>query len=174
MITKIGDDERKIWEKAYYAFRENGDTQLGIFRDAVELTDGSLMVLGGVSPLPGQGWDVLLARLDADGCLEPGCGVLNDVTELLTSTNEGIGSTSIQIYPNPSRQHADITIDIDPGWISDIHLTLKVYNMQGQLLVTNTIEHKRHTLAIPDQSGLLFVTIEREGEVLYTQRLIRL
>jgi len=42
-ISKISPDESKVWEKVYYAWRENGvDEQLGWFTDAVELNDGSI------------------------------------------------------------------------------------------------------------------------------------
>jgi len=126
-ITKAGDDESQIWERAYYAFRENGDTQFGRFRDAVELEDGSLMVLGGVSPLPGQGWEVLLARLDADGCLEPDCGVFNDITSYLTSTKT-IDKIDLEIYPNPVVDELQIEI-------GEIPEKIEIYDLGGRLLI---------------------------------------
>jgi len=46
--------------------------------------------------------------------------------------------------------------------------------MHKELLISNILKDKRQTLAIPDQSGLLFVTIERDGEVIHSQKLIRL
>lgn len=154
-ITKIADDESKIWERAYYAFRENGDTQFGRFRDAVELQDGSFMVLGGVSPLPGQGWDVLLARLDSDGCLEPGCGVFNDVTAFLTSTSN-IQEIDFEVYPNPVRDELKIEMAGTPDRI-------EIYDLSSKLVL---IEKKSNSINVVDlDKGIYIVKVIVKGKV---------
>lgn len=82
--------------------------------------------------------------------------------------------TKVNIYPNPSIQNADLTIEVDGDFLTDINPVIKVYNAQGQLLISNALRNKRQTMVMPDQSGLLFITIDRDGEVIHSQKLIRL
>ncbi|MDF1695369.1 MAG: T9SS type A sorting domain-containing protein [Saprospiraceae bacterium] len=82
--------------------------------------------------------------------------------------------TKFNIYPNPSIQNADLTIEVDADFLSEINPVFKVYNAQGQLLIANTLRNKQQTVVMPDLSGLLFISIERDGAVLHSQKLIRL
>lgn len=155
-ITKIASDESKVWEKAYFAWRENGvDEQLGWFSDAVELNDGSIMALGTIRPVAGQPSETLLCRLDADGCLEPGCGVFNDITSYLTSTNSVV-NVDFDIYPNP----AAATLNIKMNGLPD---KIEIYALSGQLMMVdqNTLIVNIEEL----QKGIYFIKVYMDGQV---------
>lgn len=51
---------------------------------------------------------------------------------------------------------------------------IKIYNAQGVNLTEDEIQNKRQILSIPDHKGLLFVTVERDGEIIHSQKLVRL
>jgi len=126
-ITKVGDDESKIWERAYYSFKEDSeDTHSGWFTDAVELSDGSYIVIGRITLNASNSKTTVIARLDADGCLEPDCGVFNDITEYITSSSD-IPSIDFEIYPNPVLDILEIKIEGVPELI-------EIYDLRGRLV----------------------------------------
>lgn len=155
-ITKIADNESKIWERAFYSFKDDGeDTHFGWFNDAVELNDGSFIVIGSMLLNPSQPITTIIARLDSDGCLEPGCGVFNDVTELLTSTKT-IERLDFEIYPNPVVDNLEIKMKGTPE-------TLEIYNLNGQLI--NSIENTKSIEVDDLQKGIYLVKVFMDGKI---------
>lgn len=80
----------------------------------------------------------------------------------------------VKIYPNPSFNSTDISVVIDEDILSEIKPILRVYNAQGGLLTTQYLNNKVQAVSIPDYIGLLFVTIENEGQIVHKQKLIRI
>ena len=115
-INKISTDGELLWEHVYYDLEDDGDAQYGSFRDAVELEDGSFIVVGHIDRGPLDPREILIARLDADGCLTPDCPLLNDVSDLLSSTND-VPFEDFVIYPNPVRDMINIRMDSSPSKI---------------------------------------------------------
>jgi len=86
----------------------------------------------------------------------------------------GESSSLVNIYPNPSVHNSDITLEIDVDILAEYDYDIKVYSAQGDFLMEDKIRYKRQILSISDHKGLLLVTVERDGEIIHTQKLIRL
>ncbi|MDF1695370.1 MAG: T9SS type A sorting domain-containing protein [Saprospiraceae bacterium] len=155
-ITKIADDESKIWERAYYSFKDDGeDTHFGWFNDAVELNDGSFIVIGRIILNANNSKTTVIARLDSDGCLEPDCGVFNDVTELLTST-QTIEKIEFEIYPNPVEDNFTIKMEGTPEKV-------EIFNLSGQLI--KEAEYTK-SIGLDDMpKGIYLVKIFMDGKI---------
>jgi len=97
----------------------------------------------------------LLARLDADGCLEPGCGVFTDITELLTNTKT-IERIDFEIYPNP-------VIDVLKIKMEEVPEKIEIYNINGQLIKSAEITKSIDIEDIP--KGIYLVKIFMEGKI---------
>lgn len=82
--------------------------------------------------------------------------------------------TSLSVYPNPSVHNSDITLEIDVDILAEYEYDIKIYSAQGVLLMEDEIKNKRHTLSLSDHKGLLFVTVELDGEIIHSEKLIKL
>lgn len=80
----------------------------------------------------------------------------------------------IDIYPNPSVSNSEVMVELVSDLFSDRPLSIRIYTGQGVLIMEDKLINKRQILSISDHKGLLFVTIEREGEVIHSQKLIKL
>ena len=133
-ITQVNEDMSKEWERAYYAIEEDGNnTQLGSLRDAVELSDGSIIAIGWIKQGPLFPFEILIMRLDEEGCLTLDCPVLNNITEVLSSSTE-IARIDFDIYPNPVSNILTVQA-------STIPQKIEVYGIDGSMhLVTEETE----------------------------------
>ena len=57
---------------------------------------------------------------------------------------------------------------------ADLGFIIAGSSAQGDFLMEDKIRNKRQILSISDHKGLLLVTVERDGEIIHTQKLIRL
>lgn len=103
-IIKLSPDGEKIWERAYLEFGENGENKNGLIYDLEELDDGSILAIG---QQYNQNGDILIMRLDAEGCLMDGCGQNVEFTDV-----EDLIHEEILIYPNPVSDLLHIEADI--------------------------------------------------------------
>jgi hypothetical protein len=106
-MFKIDQNMDSVWFRTYWhpeEMTEWGSTQILDF-DTVE--GGGFVCTGIVTRASQQDQDELwLMRLDAFGCLEPGCQNVN-VSEIVIGFEN-----SMKVFPNPVRDHATVQFDI--------------------------------------------------------------
>lgn len=120
-IAKISTEGDLIWERGFIQFDGQGEMKRGLLFDVEELDDASLLVLGQQSNDNG---DILIMKLNAEGCLEDDCGLHNmftDVNDLV------IGQSEVNVYPNPAQDDLYIDTEIEFQMI-------KVYDAKGNLV----------------------------------------
>ena len=112
-IFRMNSNAELLWERIVTDIR--GDPTRNVFADVIEDDDGNLVIAGYmdnvVDSIAQTSDNIWLIRLDADGCLAPGCGD----RQVITATDEPVVAQEqeeILIYPNPVDQQ--LTIDISP------------------------------------------------------------
>lgn len=87
------------------------------------------MVIGRIILNANNSKTTVIARLDSDGCLEPDCGVFNDITLYLTST-KSVVNVDFDIYPNPVAATLNIKMDGLPD-------KLEIYALSGRQMIVD-------------------------------------
>lgn len=129
-------------EVAYGSFFLNDTLYLGTLQDSVfpVIISGSTAQLGNPIPFPSNNFT------DMASCQE---------TESTTSISE-YPNTKIKIFPNPTRGHLMLPLDIERSSIS-------VYNSQGQLI--KPIFNGKILDLTEQPSGMYFIKINSEGSL---------
>jgi hypothetical protein len=111
-IFKITKEGQFLWEKAFYNERPILDFVNGYLSDVVEMENGDLMAVGRIDnyleydPVVFQGRpdpDILIIRMDANGCIDPKCETITKIESTVSTTqhHETTAYTAF-LFPNPS------------------------------------------------------------------------
>ena len=158
-IIKISADGEKIWDHIYYDFENKGKVvEQGTFNDAIELDDGSFIVVGNMNQGPGLPTDVLIARLDSEGCLMEECPLENNVSDILSDVNSLDKSKSVTIYPNPVENILRIDSEEIPN-------SFEVITLSGTVVKKDTNTQQLDVSALPKGMYLLKVYFNEGIEV---------
>ena len=128
------------------------------------LDDGSMIISGNVflllaPTLAPLGSTPFVFKLDANGCLEPGC------RQIVNSVD--IDKQAVTIYPNPIRTYATIYSPTDA--------TIRIYSATGQMLLSRPLsqgysQHNLHELS----SGLhIYEVLDNTGAKVDSGHLIK-
>jgi hypothetical protein len=112
--------------------------------------------------------DTLFFTTVVDPCAlrEP---VISDNTwvDITTSVNENNHLTSLKIYPNPTLGKLTITLDEPTSG------TIYIRNTIGQIVLQeNLIDVKEHEIQVDAPSGIYFLQIESDGQVI-TKKIVK-
>ncbi|MCZ2102226.1 MAG: T9SS type A sorting domain-containing protein [Chitinophagales bacterium] len=112
-IFRLSSTGKLLWQKAFYRDRPVLDYCSGVFEDVVELDNGDLIAVGTIDnyleydPVVMQGRidpDILIVRMDANGCIDDDCKMLTkiypDTTSSTTNTRSEVEEA--MLYPNPA------------------------------------------------------------------------
>ena len=158
-IIKISADGEKIWEHIYYNYETNGEViEYGLFNDAIELDDGSFIVVGNMDQGPGLPADVLIATLDSEGCLMEDCPLKNDVSDILSNVTSVYKSKLVTIYPNPVESILTIESEDVPNFI-------EVITSAGSLVKKDSNTQQLDLTALPKGMYLLTIHFDKGIEI---------
>jgi hypothetical protein len=149
-VIKLDEAGNVLWEKNYRGI--NATQTQSFLSDIDVLPDGSLIAVGqckqsGQSP-PQVGW---FLKLDANGCEVENCLVGIDGEQQTTNFSQ------IQIQPNPANGSVQVQIENEM-----IGAQVKVYDIQGQLMLLTKADAEQNTIDISAlSSGMYVVTIDK-------------
>lgn len=136
-VFRMSPNGRLLWEKAFYRTRETLDFCNGFLFDIIEDEEGYLMAVGGIDnyleydPVVFQGRedpDILMIRMDSNGCIDDECAFLTNITPKTSNTTEPPQNTSVTLlFPNPS--NGLMYID-EPENVSKI----EIFDFNGHLI----------------------------------------
>lgn len=110
--------------------------------------------------------------LDGNGksIFEPVWEYMLGITAGLSINENSIG-IKINIYPNPTSNQISVEVEDDK-----IGYFVKIYNMQGQLVVNKTVTQTKSSINLNAlRNGLYILTIENiKGEVVYSDKVQKL
>ena len=112
-VFRLTSTGKLLWQKAFYRDRPVLDFCNGYFNDVVELDNGDLIAVGRLDnyleydPVVMQGRidpDILIVRMDANGCIDDDCKMLTKIyPDTTSSTTNTISEVEeAMLYPNPA------------------------------------------------------------------------
>ncbi len=181
-IFRIDSNGNFKWIKVYYKDQEykNGGLVQGGFSDVIETENGDLIAVGRIHNVleydpkvngPRNDWDIIVARLGADGCLEPGCGDINkidiktDVKDLL------VHDENINVYPNPSID-GEFMLEIDDHKPID-KCTVEIFDISGRKIMQLAVKESLSQFFI-QESGMYFIKVSDNNHVLHYQKIVKI
>jgi hypothetical protein len=176
-IFRMTQEGELLWKRAYQPEQPVPIDIISELNDVVETPDGGIAAIGTMlDSFPGGGIspDVWLLKVDADGCLTPGC-----TDSIVTATVErrgGVLHTRRQVFfrlwPNPVSGEAQVAF-YQPA---PQGARLRVFNAQGMPVAQQDVP-PGSTAAQVDFSGLppglYLVQYLRQGRVLQVERVVR-
>lgn len=178
MIRVSGDGEL-LWERYIQDDRLSDETTTE-FSNVTETDEGSIVGTGiirmyGEIRDGGTSVRTWVVKLDADGCLDPGC--TNDTIHLMqpVSIEPNLGSTSLEFSLSPNPTSTNFTLAISASKRSDLNgLTYSVFTITGQLLTSGIVHSGKTNVASHNwDPGLYIVVITQNGRIVATKRLVK-
>jgi hypothetical protein len=125
-IAQLDLDGNLLWERTY---RYPG-SGYNILHDLLPLPGGGALLTGVCSGSVGNS-DVWVLKVDAQGCIVPGCGFVG-----LPAPQ---ASLPLQVHPNPSSGR--FQVEVPESWVAGA-VTVQLFDPQGRLLrQTNQLSH---------------------------------
>lgn len=155
-MCRYNKDGKLLWERTYFTDYGASRVSTGLIFDMIEHEDGRIMAVGqiregNVPPYT----DILILTTDADGCIAPGCGVLNKLNDLISETEEVKEEEfGVKVSPNPFHNSLLISSKNSHNKI----VKCKVYNAAGVLLHEHHIQANEININTDNwPSGLYFL-----------------
>lgn len=177
-MIRVTSEAELVWERYIQDNRlaENVYTEL---RDVAESADGSVAAAGFWSSgdAASDGGNTLrtwLVKLDADGCLEPGC--ISDTIHLMRSVaTEEVArepGVSVQINPNPVEQQLHFEVSGVNFLASQLRYTIT--GRDGRILQSGPMSNSTMNIDVNGlPSGMHFFSITSKHRFLATRRFIK-
>lgn len=174
LLLRTNSQGDSLWMRSYYYQDDQITTGQGRFYDVLPTDDGGFIAAGAVyNPVqapnpPGYSQDTWVVKVDADGCIVPGCdgvGIAEQATNLLEA---------LSMYPNPVAQAASVTITLDlPPSIADEQLQLSVVAADGRLVHSQRLQGNTAQLATTNWApGLYHIHISAGSKWLTGGKLV--
>jgi len=152
-LKKISSKGINMWERRFVYFGvDEEESSYGLFFDAAELADGSLVLVGTIDEGFSSPREILIARLDADGCLLGNCDAEVDITDVLSNTQNEY-AIEVNIYPNPASQVLRVKSQ-------DVPDMLEVYSVDGERLIKKDHSHQIDVSLLANGFYLLRIYME--------------
>jgi hypothetical protein len=131
-MCRISKEGKLLWERAYYTDYGGSQVSTGYIYDMIEHDDGRIMAVGqiregNVPPYT----DILILTTDADGCITPGCGVLNKLNDLISETEEVDILDKIELTISPNPIHDVIQLQWEKNRSEDI--MIRIFDATGEI-----------------------------------------
>ncbi len=166
---RFDENRELIWQRYFADTTQKGkDFSLD---NIIPTKDGGFIAVGnGVNNMTGvterHNW---ILKLDAMGCVEPGCG---DTSFVTTASSEPVflKGKDIKIYPNPADTYVNLEF---PDEFDLKGLTVSLVSNTGRTVKTVDVAGREMRLDLPDlPSGVYFLMIRKRNEVITSNRII--
>jgi len=168
-LFRIDENREVLWERSYIDSTYQGRT-FGL-QHVIPTSDGGYIATGTITNYMTGVWEShnWLLKLDSLGCLEPGCGNINYITN--TEEVVFLKGKDIKIYPNPASDYVQVEFP------KDFDIGQNVY----AVLVSNTGSISRQEKINASQSqldlsgitsGVYYLMIRRGNEIVGSKRII--
>ena len=142
VITKYSAQGELLWSRNYSHPGNNLSISSEHHLESIVSTpDGGFAAAGWLSGSPPDTGlqDVWVIKVDSFGCLTPGCQ-LTSVPKIESSIAQ------LKIYPNPATE--EVHFDITPNLQNHRKYELKLYDMVGELVLTQTLHPYENTISV--------------------------
>jgi hypothetical protein len=163
-LCRMAPNGSIIWQHYYKSYAA---TNFGVLCDAVELSNGDLVITGSASDSTTAKQAIWLLRTDAQGCLLPGCYPLGTVQL------EPTQALQLVAYPNPT--NGDISLQTSNATL--LQGMVQVVNAQGQMVYSVLQKTAIAKINIPlsgQANGLYFIRyVSAIGNLVQTLQVVK-
>jgi hypothetical protein len=168
-LTRINANREVIWERSYLDTTYNGNS-FGL-QHVIPTSDGGYLATGSIyNAMTGvqesHNW---LLKLDAMGCLTPGCGGIN----YITGTEESVFLTApnIQVYPNPASHH--VQVDFPPDFYPASETVAILVSNDGKMVRQEQITANRHLFHLVGvEAGVYYLMIRQKNAIVSSKKIL--
>lgn len=167
-LFRMDENREVLWERSYIDSSYMGET-FGL-RHVIPTSDGGYLATGTITNFMTGVWEShnWLLKLDSMGCLEPGCGSINYITE--TEEVVFLKGKDIKVYPNPASDYVQVEFPKD-FLIKDV--TLRLLSINGKLVKQTSVMSDIQRISLSDLlSGMYYIIITRGNEIIASKRVI--
>ncbi len=167
-LFRMDENREVLWERSYIDSSYLGET-FGL-RHVIPTSDGGYLATGTITNFMTGVWEShnWLLKLDSMGCLEPGCGSINYITE--TEEVVFLKSKDIKVYPNPASDYVQVEFPKD-FLIKDV--TLRLLSIDGKLVKQTSVMSDIQRISLSDLlSGMYYIIITRGNEIIASKRVV--
>lgn len=138
LLIRTESNGDSIWYNKYFYFDSLISEGQGRFYDILPTLDGGFIATGAArapvdAPYPvGYGPDIWVVKVDADGCIVPGCNTVG-ITEQATNLLD-----ALRIWPNPAQGQCTVHLEL-PASVGTGALLLTVVAADGRVALQHSI-----------------------------------
>ena len=169
LLFRMDENREVLWERSYIDSSYQGTT-FGLLY-VIPTSDGGYIATGTITNFMTGVWEShnWLLKLDSLGCLEPGCGNINYITD--TEDVVFLKGKDIKIYPNPATDY--VRVEFPAGFdIGQSAYAVLVSNM-GSVIRQEKISATKSQLSLTGiSSGMYYLMIRRGSEIIGSKRII--
>jgi len=173
LLARFSSAGDSLWMYRYFYQDPFMTTGQGQFFDLLPLNDGSTIATGttrnpvGQPYPPGYSQDTWVVKVDADGCIVPGCnnvGITEQATNLLGA---------ISIWPNPAHGQTTVQLTLPPG-VANGPFELTLVATDGRVVRRERIAgNGEHRLALDGlPAGMYYIHVADGGKWLTGGKLV--
>jgi len=167
-VFRMDENREIVWDRTYldtiYQGRSFGLNQI------IPTSDGGYIATGTITNFMTGVWEShnWILKLDSSGCLQPGCGNLNYITE--TEEAVFLKGKDIKVYPNPASEY--VQVEFPPDF--DLKNTLlHIVSNTGAVVKRISPNSNMTQLNISDlTSGIYYVIATKGNEIINSKRII--
>jgi len=167
-LFRMNENREVLWERSYLDSTYQGET-FGL-RHIIPTIDGGYIATGTITNFMTGVWEShnWLLKLDSLGCLQPGCGSLNYITD--TEEVVFLKGKDIKIYPNPASEYVQVELPADFDFGQNTCAVL--VSNTGGIVRQEKISASNNQLNLSGiTSGMYYLMIRRGNEIIGSKRI---
>ncbi|MBK8622041.1 MAG: T9SS type A sorting domain-containing protein [Saprospiraceae bacterium] len=173
-MCRYSKEGKLLWERTYFTDYGASRVSTGLIFDMIEHDDGRIMAVGqiregNVPPYT----DILILTTDADGCITPGCGVLNKLNDLISETEEVEKREEIEVKVSPNPIHDVIQLIWEKNRSEDI--MIRIFDPTGEIkYIGKGLDGHIEIDAKNWTSGMYIIQYQTQKGIIQYQKMIKL
>lgn len=177
-MIRVSPEAELIWERYIQDHRDSPNARTD-FTEVFEDGQGYIIGAGAISEsqFPEDGSSSLKAwvvKLDANGCLDPGCTSDTIYLEDPVAVEEVLSPSSdfAELFPNPATDFINLSIKENP-WLANGG-EYQIISSSGRIFAQGVISGREQQIPIAElPNGLYFLKLEVDGRILASVRFVK-
>jgi hypothetical protein len=169
-VSKMSREGEIEWFRHFRQEETDGEPVWSGFSSLLTLSDNGIVAVGNIERSPS---DLLIMKLDEDGCFSPddcGGGVITDVEEVEVEDD----SHQIMLFPNPVQRNQPLRIEINKSIKANKVLDLKIMDRNGRNIINQEIYSIDMNVDISMLNNGVYIVVmtDQYGNQLIVEKLI--
>ena len=173
-MSRFSKEGKLLWERTYFTDYGSSQVSTGYIYDMIEHDDGRIMAVGQIREVNGPPYtDILILTTDADGCIIPGCGVLNKLNDLISETEEVDIKNEVEVKVSPNPIHDIIQLKWEKNQGEDI--MIRIFDATGEIKYIGKGSYGHKTIDVGNwTSGMYILQYQTQKGIIQYQKMMKL